>query len=412
MRRKTSRVVSLGVSLIVAVAAALVGSGSAAAGQDSDPPDIPANLRITELSANNVTLAWDPPDGAVRYRVSARTGTVAASQSASVDEPTVTLHLHQGRSYVVDVVAYDADGQWSARMDPEDRLTFRTPVDPDDPPVTTPTIVRAEVDPGTLGIVVEWEASTSEAGGVSYRAGIREVGSHGTRTVDTDELTTTFYVPPGKTYRVSVTATDNARRTAGASTEVTAPFVPAPSPPENVNVTSSPGSVTVGWDAPTDGAPVKQYGVTLHNAPGGTRVQSTTDTTAKLDLPPGGELEVTVSAGDWLNRRSDPSDPVQFTMAPADDWAPPSAPGNFRATPTDSGVLFQWDEPVEGIGPFTYEIHLDGSEVEEVRGDLQLDSDYFFACNVRPWATPAEFTITAKSYGFVSPHSEPIKLCF
>lgn len=405
-KRGISKITAIAASLTLAAATVVVGSGTAAA------VDLPTNLRITDQTANTVTLAWDPPDDAVRFWVRADGGRFQASESATVDEPTVTFHLHQGTWYDAEVAAYDADGGWSGRMDPEDRLTFRMPVDPDDPPVTTPTIVRAEVDPDTLGIVVDWEPSISEAGSrVTYWAGIKEEGG-GLRTINTGELTTaTFFVPPGKTYEVSVNATDERWRTARDTAEVTAPFVPPPSLPEDVRVTTSPGIVTVNWDTPSSGAPVKDYSVTLPDAPGGAQGQTTTDTTATFNVPPGGDLEVTVAARDWLSRSSDRTDPAAFILEPAEDWVPPSAPGNFRAASSQRGVLFEWDEPAEGVGPFTYHIFLDGSEVETIREDTQLDSPYFFECT-HPWQTSSEFTVTATSFGFESPDSNSITLCF
>jgi hypothetical protein len=233
----------------------------------------------------------------------------------------------------------------------------------------------------------------------------------------TEEPTATFYLAKRRTYTVTVgaVAADYTRSSEWSEpVTFTTPDEFPVTTPSNIQVTSSQGVVTVSWDRSASDAGMMDYVAILHggaNGPNGSRILEAATTTT-FAYPPGGDLWVTVQARDKAYRYSDTSDPVPVTVEPADNWEPPSTPANFRAAPTDSGILFQWDEPAHGIGPFAYEIYLDGSEVEEVRGDLELDSSYFFECNTRPGLTPAEFTITAKSYGFTSPPGESITLCF
>jgi hypothetical protein len=277
--------------------------------------------------------------------------------------------------------------------------------DETEPAVTTPDNVN--VDVGTSSVQVDWDPSTSNAGVTIYYLKLNGQWHW------TDATEKTFHLPKSTTYTVTIQAQDAAYNRSDWSdpVEFTTPDEFPVTTPANVRVDTSPGTVTVQWDASASDAGVMDYLATLHGGRGGPVSQRTTDATATFTHPPGGDLSVTVQARDEAYRWSDTSDPVPFALPPTEDWAPPSTPGNFRAANSERGVLFQWDEPTEGVAPFTYHIFLDGSEVDTVRGDLELDSPYFTECT-QPWQTPAEFTITATSYGFESPPSEPITLCF
>jgi Fibronectin type III domain len=59
-------------AVVLAIALVVVGSVAAAKPGDRTPPTTPTNLRVTSLSEESVTLAWDPStdkSGSVTYTV-------------------------------------------------------------------------------------------------------------------------------------------------------------------------------------------------------------------------------------------------------------------------------------------------------------------------------------------------------
>jgi hypothetical protein len=120
---------------------------------------------------------------------------------------------------------------------------------------------------------------------------------------------------------------------------------------------------------------------------------------------------VTVKARDNAYRWSASSDPIEVTVDPAEEWEPLTAPSNLRAVPDQQGgVIFEWDAAAGGLGPLTYLLYLDGTEIESTQ-DLHLQSPYFVECT-NDWQTRASFVVTARSHGVESPASNPITLCF
>jgi hypothetical protein len=207
---------------------------------------------------------------------------------------------------------------------------------------------------------------------------------------------------------VRVQASDAAGRVSAWSDPIvfTTPDVPLPSTPENVRATVSPGSVTIEWDPSTAELGVREYQVNF-----GGLSRLTKDTTATFDIPPGGEFDVMVRAQDNAFRWSDFSDPIEVTVPAAEEWEPLTAPSNLRAVPDQQGgVIFEWDAATGGLGPLTYLLYLDGTEIESTQ-DLHLQSPYFVECT-NDWQTRASFVVTARSHGVESPASNPITLCF
>jgi hypothetical protein len=398
-RLKASRITSLGVSLTLAVATVLIGSSPAPAAQDA-VPEAPANLRVIDLQSNTVTVAWDPAAGATDYVVNLYGSYWYPIETVATEETTQTFHVSQGTKYGVAVLARGPGGLSALT----DRIDFTTPVDEDNPAVTTPANLRADV--GATEVTVDWDPSTSEAGGVSYTL-LLEYSYH-RKWFHTNEPTMTFAVGPSTSYEVRVQASDAASRLSAWSDplEFTTPDAPLPSTPENVRATTSPGSATVEWDPSTAELGVKDYQVTF-----GGLTRLTVDTTATFAVPPGGEFTVTVKARDNAYRWSASSDPIEVTVDPAEEWEPLTAPSNLRAVPDQQGgVIFEWDAAAGGLGPLTYLLYLDGTEIESTQ-DLHLQSPYFVECT-NDWQTRASFVVTARSHGVESPASNPITLCF
>jgi hypothetical protein len=181
--------------------------------------------------------------------------------------------------------------------------------------------------------------------------------------------------------------------------------------PANVEATAAPGSVAVTWDPSTGDAGVQDYLVTLRGAPDGkTYGRWTTDTSATFTLPPGGKIQVSVTARDQAGRWSDSSPPVAVTIPPAADWTPPQAPSNLRAVTDGAEIVFQWEASPGGVAPIEYRIKLDGVTVDFSR-ETRLRSPYFAECT-SPTQISASFTVAATSWGLESPPSNAIELCF
>lgn len=272
--------------------------------------------------------------------------------------------------------------------------------------VTTPENVRVE-DVSPTSATVRWDGSQSDVGGISYVLLLEY--SYLRKFVKAPETELTLSLGPGTDYRVRVQAMDAQGHLSDWSDplEFTTPNVPPPTVPENVRASIEPGSVTIDWDPSTADLGVAEYQVTM-----GSTTRYTTQTSASFDVPPGGEFVAKVRARDTAYRWSEFSDPLSVSVPPAEDWEPPTAPANFRATPLEGqeGVFFEWDASTGGLEPLTYHIHLDGTEIELTR-DLFLESPYFVMCT-SPWQMSATFVVTANSYGVQSPPSNSITLCF
>jgi hypothetical protein len=134
---------------------------------------------------------------------------------------------------------------------------------------------------------------------------------------------------------------------------------------------------------------------------------------ASFDLPSGGSYEVTVRAFDNAWRSSDTSEPVAVTVPPADDWSPPSAPTNLRATfNANVPTLVQWDAATGGSGMVLYDVIIVEYDTNiETTANLEIELGDFGECEPGD-PQPLTFVVTATSQGFVSPPSNPITLCF
>lgn len=274
------------------------------------------------------------------------------------------------------------------------------------PIVTTPTGFQAEV--GASSVTVAWEPSRSRGGEVViYRA--RAAG----RWFTTTEPTLTFFLAKSRTYGMEVQAQDEV----GNRSDWSEPFLfttPDEFPvttPGNVRVTTSPGTATVEWDASRSDPGVLDYLLTLTGGSVGTLGGRTFGTSFTYDLPAGGDFQVSVQARDQAYRYSDSSEPVSFTVDPAQGFAPPSAPENLELQFDSRGRSFlaNWGAS-QGSGPVTYHFQIDGQEVDETQ-ELELAVFDFVRCNEFS-SPPFDVTVIATANGFESPQSNPVEVCF
>jgi hypothetical protein len=272
---------------------------------------------------------------------------------------------------------------------------------------TTPDNLRADVTASS--VTVTWDPSTSNAGVTIYFVQLNG------QLLWTTEPTITLHLARSTTYELLVQAQDAAWRRSDWSDPLrfTTPDEFPVTTPAGVQVSASPGSLTVQWQPASSDAGVLDYTTTVRGGPDGPLAQRTTGTTATIDLPPGGDLDVTVRARDRAYRWSDTSDPVPVTVPPAQEWSPPGAPSALRAVfdPQDRVERVEWDAAGGGGDTtITYHLKLDGDEIESTR-QLFVELFSFAACPDGARSTLA-FTVSATSNGFESADSEPITLCF
>lgn len=270
---------------------------------------------------------------------------------------------------------------------------------------TTPSNFRADIGPSS--VTVEWDPSSSDAGISIYFVQLNG------RWMFTTEPSMTFFLARSQTYRLQVQAQDNAWQRSDWSDpfHFTTPDEFPVTTPGDVQVSESPGSLTVQWEPSSSAAGVLDYTTTVRGGPAGRVARRTTGTTASFDILPGGEVTVSVTARDRAYRLSDSSDPVGVVVPPADEWSEPEAPRNLRAVfdSQDRVQRLEWDAG-DGTSQVTYHVKIDGDEIESTqREEVELFS--FAACQSED-RQKLSFTVSATSSGFESPDSEPITLCF
>jgi fibronectin type 3 domain-containing protein len=243
------RATRAGLALVVGL---VVGGSVTAAARDRTPPTTPTNLRVTNLSQDSVTLAWDPStdnSGSFSYQV------VKDGQGFTVPQTQTTYTidwLSPGRTYSFYVTAVDAALNQSGRSN---TVTVTTP--PDTTPPTAPVLSGTVRGPSQVSLT--WTQSTDDfATFVGYRiiANGAPVTEHvnwwGERTAVLRHLT------PATSYTFTIQASDSSGNTATSNavvltTEASSDVTP-PSAPTNVRILADQGcaEIWLGWTQSTD----------------------------------------------------------------------------------------------------------------------------------------------------------------
>src|SRR5512134_3558291 len=150
------------VAAILVVLVSLFGTSPALAAQDRKPPTKPANLRVTSLTAHNITLAWDPStdnSGTFSYRVFVSWGSTTTLPQT---QTTYSLGLVPANTYSFYVYAVDGSGNVSQRSN---TLTVTTP--PDTTPPSAPVVSLAGVNPTEVSL--QWTASSDDGLHIRYQ---------------------------------------------------------------------------------------------------------------------------------------------------------------------------------------------------------------------------------------------------
>ena len=129
--------------------------------QDTQPPSVPEELRVSEKSFESLTLTWKAStdnDKVAKYQVF-----LDASKVAEVTTATSILSgLSPGNSYSLSVAAIDASGNSSERSS---ELRADTPIDTEAPGVPEDLSVTATTE---TTVTITWTASTDNAEVLEY----------------------------------------------------------------------------------------------------------------------------------------------------------------------------------------------------------------------------------------------------
>ncbi len=221
---------------VVLVISSIFAATPALAARDRTPPTAPTNLRVTDVTAYYVTLAWNPStdnSGTFSYRIWVSYGqTYTVSQS----QTTFTLFLVPNNTYSFYVYAVDGSGNKSKKSN-----TVSTTTLADTTPPTAPALSLVDVNPTEVSL--SWTASTDDGLYLFY-----QVFVDGSPSVEagTNLAAVVQGLTPATTYVVTVRARDlyggNWSEPSNAITVTT-----DPGSQEDAEAPTSPGNLTA-WD--------------------------------------------------------------------------------------------------------------------------------------------------------------------
>ncbi|HEY8451153.1 MAG: fibronectin type III domain-containing protein [Micromonosporaceae bacterium] len=242
--------------------------------------------------------------------------------------------------------------------------------------------------------------------------------------VETTSTTATLPVThPGATHYVTVIA-KRGPASASASLRFVAPKAPpppVPPTPEDVAATVSPGTLTLEWDpSVVNGKEAASYVVRWKSD---NFVTVTSATSITRSLPGGADVEVTVSARNEAGVESAPSETVDVTVPPAQEWEPLGPPTGLEVVSDRNGRItrIQWNAPTGGVEPVTYRLNyrFGDQNVDQVIAtssvpfiDVPTAIGDLVVCP--PTANPGQtwiIWVTAHSQGTTSPRSEEATVC-
>jgi hypothetical protein len=176
----------------------VLGASPALAARDRTSPTKPTNLRVTALSAHNVTLAWNPStdnSGTFSYQVWVSYG---FTHTVSQAQTSFSLSVVPNNTYSFYVYAVDGSGNTSSKSN---TLSVATP--PDTTAPSAPVVSVIGVNP--TEVALSWTASTDDGLHVLY-----QVFVNGSPSVDARQnLSAVVHgLTPETTYAITVKARD------------------------------------------------------------------------------------------------------------------------------------------------------------------------------------------------------------
>jgi chitinase len=171
-----------------------ISPAASARASDTQPPTTPTNLRVTDLTANTVRLAWNlssDDSGTVRYRL--RQDGYLIYDGTLTEPRAFVFNLFASTGHGFEVRAEDTSGNVSAWSTPVSFTTGPADTTPPSAPGnlrvtgTSGSSVSLAWDPstdnqggeGVLGYWVQWDGGTSHGvGGTSYTWPVLPPGTH------------------------------------------------------------------------------------------------------------------------------------------------------------------------------------------------------------------------------------------
>jgi Fibronectin type III domain len=186
------------VAALALVLSLVLGISPALAARDRTPPTKPTNLRVTSVTAHNITLAWNPStdnSGTFSYQVWVSYG---YTHTVPQTQTTFSLGVVPNNTYSFYVYAVDGSGNTSSRSN-----TVTATIPPDTTAPTPPVVSVVGVNPTEVSL--KWTASTDDDSIVYYQVfvnGSPNVDARGNRFAVVHGLT------PETTYEITVKARD------------------------------------------------------------------------------------------------------------------------------------------------------------------------------------------------------------
>ena len=232
-------------------------------GADQVVPTVPANVSVTGVTSNSVSLSWSASTdnvGVTGYRVYWRTGANAFQFLTSTGTTYTKTSLASGTAYEFYVVAYDAAGNVSGNSA---TVTATTTVSDTQPP-TAPTSL---VSTGRSGnsVSLSWNPSSDNVGVAGYRVYWKTSSSATYQNIPVSGTTYTVSgLATATSYNFYVVAYDAAGWNSSASNVLTTSTLDnqAPTAPSNLQATgSTSSSISLSWTGSTDNIGVTGYRV-------------------------------------------------------------------------------------------------------------------------------------------------------
>jgi hypothetical protein len=186
------------IATVLALALSILTVSPALAARDRKPPTKPTNLRVTSLTAHNVTLAWNPStddSGSFSYRVWVSWGSTTTLPQT---QTTYSVGLVPNNTYSFYVYAVDGSGNTSQKSN---TVTVTTPADTIAP--TPPEVSLVGVNP--TEIALRWTASTDDGRHILYQVFVNG-GPNGAETWSLSAVV--HQLAPATTYEITVKARD------------------------------------------------------------------------------------------------------------------------------------------------------------------------------------------------------------
>jgi PQQ-dependent dehydrogenase (s-GDH family) len=326
---------------------------------DTQAPDAPGNISVTNLSPNSFTITWNASTdnvGVTGYDVFI--GGIKINTALIAGTTFNATGLTASTAYPVYVVAHDAANNTTNSS----TVNVTTPAPPDTAPPSAPgglTATNSTQNATTL----TWTAASDNlavTGYDVYRNGIKITAS---------PVTATTYNATGlsaaTTYSFYVIARDAAGNVSAASntTEITTPDTQAPASPGKLAVSNlSQTSLTLHWTAATDNVAVTGYELSQDNVLIAT-LSGTTVSYNITGLTENTSYAYSIQALDGAGNHSATAVFSITTLPPPDVEAPSAPTGLIVTNLTQASASIAWTASADNIAVTGYDVYINGTKV-------------------------------------------------